>query len=136
MQVKYNTSAHSVYTINLHLVFVTKYRRKALSEEVLAYMNPVFEKALENWDCELIEFGGEADHIHLLVAIHPALDISKLVNNLKSVSSRKTRKRFAEHLRQFYWKPVLWTGAYFVASAGGAPLSVIKQYVEQQGRFA
>ena len=99
-------------------------------------MNPVFGKALENWDCELIEFGGEADHIHLLVAIHPALDISKLVNNLKSVSSRKTRKRFAEHLRQFYWKPVLWTGAYFVASAGGAPLSVIKQYVEQQGRFA
>ena len=75
-----------MYSINLHFVFVTKYRRKALSEDVLAFMKPLFEEALENWDCELIEFGGEADHVHLLISIHPAIDISKLINDLKTVS--------------------------------------------------
>ncbi|MDD3581604.1 MAG: IS200/IS605 family transposase [Desulfobacca sp.] len=78
-------------------------------------------------------FGGEADHVHLLVEIHPALNISVLINNLKSASSRRIRNRFADHLKKFYGKPVFWHRAYFVASVGNVTLETVRRYVEQQG---
>ncbi|MDP1959905.1 MAG: IS200/IS605 family transposase [Methylotenera sp.] len=81
----------------------------------------------------MIEFGGEADHVHLLVDIHPALDISILINNLKTASARKTRNRFEAHLAQFYYKPLFWHRAYFVGSVGGATLETVRAYVDAQG---
>jgi putative transposase len=84
------------------------------------------------WDIELIEFGAEADHVHLLLSMHPNVMPSKFINNLKTVTSRLMRKRFAEHLAKYYWKPVLWTRAYCLITAGGAPLSILKQYIEKQ----
>jgi REP element-mobilizing transposase RayT len=71
----------------------------------------------------------EEDHLHLLIDYNPKVQISKLVNNLKTVSSRLIRKDFASHVERFYYKPVFGTGAYFVASCGGVTLEQLKAYV-------
>ena len=84
----------------------------------------------------MIEFGGEADHVHLLVGIHPALNRSTLINNLKSASSRRMRNRFADHLAKFYCNPYFWPRAYYVGSVGGASLETVKRYVAAQGTKA
>ena len=90
------SKSHAVFNIKLHIVFVTKYRRKTLIPEVLDYLKEAFSDCLEAWECKLVEFGGEPDHVHLLIDIHPALDISVLINNLKTASARRTRNRFTE----------------------------------------
>lgn len=127
------SASYAVYALRLHIVFVTKYRRKTLTPELLAALREAFAEILAAWRCTLIEFGGEADHVHLLVGIHPALNLSTLINNLKSASARRMRNRFADHLRQFYGKPYFWHRAYYVGSVGGASLETGKRYVEAQG---
>ena len=126
-------ASHAVYSLRLHIVFVTKYRRKTLTPEMPEVLRKVSRGILRGWRCTLIEFGGETDHVHLLVAIHPALDISTLINNLKSASSRRMRNRFSDHLRKFYWKPYFRHRAYYVGSVGNVSLESIKQYVASQG---
>lgn len=81
----------------------------------------------------MLEFGGEPDHVHLLIEIHPSLDISVLINNLKTASSRRVQNRYDEHLKKFYYKPVFWHRAYYVCTVGGASLDVVKAYVQSQG---
>ncbi|NDP40778.1 MAG: IS200/IS605 family transposase [Rhodoferax sp.] len=127
------SKSHAVFNIKLHIVFVTKYRRKTLTPELLDYLKIAFSECLAAWNCKLVEFGGEPDHTHLLVDIHPALDISVLINNLKTASARRTRNRFAEHLADFYRKPLFWHRAYFVGSVGGATLETVRAYVDAQG---
>ena len=134
MDIQATTSqSGAVFNIKLHLVFVTKYRRKTLTPALLTHLKESFADILSAWRCTLLEFGGEEDHVHLLIAIHPALDISVLINNLKTASARKARNRFAEHLAQFYSKPVFWHRAYYVSSVGGATLETVRRYVENQG---
>ena len=133
MQYTNKSSSHAVFNIKLHIVFVTKYRRKTLNQEVLEYLKVAFDEILSAWRCKLLEFGGEPDHVHLLIDIHPALDISVLINNLKTASARRTRNRFVEHLAPFYHKPLFWHRAYFVGSVGGATLETVRAYVDAQG---
>lgn len=123
---------HAVYNIKYHLVLVTKYRRKCFTRKMLQRLEVICREQCLHWSMELIEFGGEEDHIHLLLDGHPALEMSRFINSLKTVTSRLIRKEFPEHLSQFYWKPVLWTRAYCLITAGGAPLSVLKEYIENQ----
>jgi len=125
---------NAAFNLTYHLVLVTKYRHKALSPQMLARAEGILAEVLRDWRCEMIEFGGEADHLHLLFRGHPAMELSRLVNNLKTVSSRLLRKEFAEHLAKFYWKPVLWHGAYYVGTVGHASLETVRRYVESQGR--
>lgn len=99
---------------------------------MLSRLEEICRELCNKWDIDLIEFGGENDHIHLLLDFHPSAQPSKFVNNLKTVSSRMIRKEFSDHLAKYYWKPVLWTRAYCLVSAGGAPLEVIKNYIENQ----
>ena len=132
MENKNNSLSHAVFNIKLHVVFVTKYRRKTLTPELLDYLKKAFFEILMAWRCKLVEFGGEADHVHLLIDIHPALNISVLINNLKTASARRSRNRFSEHLVQFYWKPLFWHCTYFVGSVGGATLETVRAYVESQ----
>jgi len=87
------TNAHAVYNLKLHIVFVTKYGRKTLTPDLLVYLKSAFADILIAWRCELLEFGGEPDHVHLLISIHPALDISVLINNLKTATARRARNR-------------------------------------------
>jgi putative transposase len=122
----------SVYDLNIHLVLVTKYRKKVINQAMLSRLNEIFESTCQKWRCELVEFNGEPDHVHLLVNFPPDVEVSKLVNNLKTVSSRLIRKDFLEYLNSVYTKPVFWSGAYFVASCGGVTIEQLKNYVEQQ----
>lgn len=127
------SKSHAVFNIKLHIVFVTKYRRKTLSDDLLLYLKGAFGDCLDAWGCKLVQFGGESDHVHLLIDIHPALNISVLINNLKTASARRARARFAEHIAQFYSKPLFWHRAYFVGSVGGATLETVRAYVDAQG---
>jgi len=124
--------SHAVYLLRLHIVLVTKYRRKVLTPKVLSYAEKTFPRILKSWRCCLIEFGGEEDHVHLLIDIHPALNISTLINNLKSASSRRIRNEFPDHIKRFYGKPVFWHRAYFAGTVGKVTLEMIRRYVEQQ----
>ena len=123
---------HCVYRINLHIVFVTKYRKKVITNDILKDLKNIFSRLCENAKSELVEFNGEPDHVHLLVDISPDIAPAKLVNTLKTISSRMIRKKYAEYLQPFYWKPVFWTGAYFVTSTGGAPLETVLTYIQNQ----
>lgn len=126
------SKGRSVSDLKVHLVLTTKYRRKVFTGEMLKRLHEVFLDLLSKWDCKLVEFNGEEDHIHLLFQYHPDVALSNLVNNLKSVSSRKLRQEFEERLNQFYRQDVLWNGSYFVASCGGVTISTLRQYIENQ----
>ncbi len=122
--------------LHAHLVFVTKYRHKVFSTRHLSRMQEVMEEVCADFGVQLAEFNGEADHVHLLVNFPPTVQLSKLVNSLKGVSSRLLRKEFPE-LEKHYWRARrLWAGSYFAGSVGGAPLSVLRQYIESQERPA
>jgi putative transposase len=122
----------NVYDLNIHLVLVTKYRKKVITKPMLNRLSEIFETTCGKWRCEVVEFNGEPDHVHLLINFPPDVQVSKLVNNLKTVSSRLIRKDFSAQLEQVYHKPVFWSGAYFVASCGGVTIEQLKTYVEQQ----
>ena len=122
---------HCVSNMHVHLVFVTKYRRHVFTKSILTRMQQVLTSVCDDFEAELLEFDGEDDHVHLLVSYPPKVAISKLVNSLKGVSSRSLRREFPE-LASRYWKGVLWSPSYFAASCGGAPISIIKQYIQQQ----
>lgn len=126
------SSAHATFELKYHLVLVTKFRRPVLTEAMLAQLREHFAELLRHWRCELIEFGGEADHVHLLFEAHPALELAGLVNNLKTASARRLKKPFGAHIRAFYWKPGFWHRAYYVSSVGHANLETVRRYVEQQ----
>jgi putative transposase len=127
-----STLFHCVYDLKYHLVLVTKYRRRCINKQILSRLREHFERLLSTWDCKLLEFSGEADHVHLLISLNPKVQPSRLVNNLKTATSRLVRKEFAEHVKRFYWKPMFWSRTYCLLTVGGAPLSVLKQYIEQQ----
>jgi putative transposase len=125
------TGRHCVFNMHVHLVFVTKYRRHVFSKQILLRMHEVFNEVCTDFEAEIVEFDGEKDHVHVLVNYPPKVSVSKLVNSLKGVSSRLLRKEFPG-LANNYFKGVLWSPSYFAASCGGAPISIIKQYIQQQ----
>lgn len=127
----YRTGRHCVFRLHAHLVFVTKYRRDVLSERAIRDLSAIFAKVCKDFDATLVECNGEDDHVHLLVEYPPQLVLPKLVNSLKGVSSRRLRQMRPE-VRGRYFNGVLWSPSYFAASCGGAPINIIRQYVEQQ----
>jgi len=129
------TRSNSAFRLIYHLVLVSKFRNNCLTAEMLERLEEIFELTLAKWDCELIEFGGEANHVHVLFEAIPSIDLSKLVNNLKTVSSRLMRKEYAVHLKCFYWsdKPMFWSGSYALITVGTqAPLEKLIEYVQNQ----
>ncbi|MBW4566196.1 MAG: IS200/IS605 family transposase [Mojavia pulchra JT2-VF2] len=132
MEDLYDKGFRSVYSLTAHIVFVTKYRKKVINELMLSRLADIFKDTCIKWECTLVEFNGEVDHVHLLIRYHPQIELSKFIANLKTVSSRLIRKEFESILSQVYTKPVLWTGSYFVASCGEVTVEQLKQYVQQQ----
>lgn len=125
---------HCAYALHYHLVLVTKYRRSCITGPMLARLRDIAEARCHGWGGALLEMNGEPDHIHLLISLPPNLDLSGFVNNLKTTTSRLIRKEFAAHLAPVYRKPVFWSRSYCIVSCGGAPLSVIRQYIDSQQR--
>ena len=122
---------HSAYNLHVHLVFITKYRKKVLADNHRQYFKEVVAEICKDFGAELKECNGEGDHVHMLIQYPPTVQLSKMVNNLKSVTSRRMRANFID-LRAAYNKPVLWSRSYFAGSCGGAPLEIIKQYIQNQ----
>ncbi len=130
---QFRSASHAVFSIHLHIVFVTKYRRKVLTQKMLEAMKPVFERVLEANQSMLTEFNGEPDHVHLLIDLHPDNNISDLVASLKSASSRVVRQEFKAEIDKVYWgKAKLWHDSKCIVSCGGAPLDIVKEYVQSQ----
>jgi len=124
---------HCVFALHVHLIFVTKYRRKVFDGDAIDRLKAHFLRVCGDFESRLVEMNGEADHVHLLVEYPPKVSVSSLVRSLKGVSSRMLRQERPDVV-QHYWKEMLWNPSYFAASCGGAPLSIIKQYVEDQQR--
>lgn len=125
---------HCIYKLTFHLVLVTKYRKTCFTDEILNRLKEIVTDLCQKWEVELLEFNGEADHVHLLIDMHPNIMPSKFINNLKTVTSRLIRKEFSDHLAKYYWQPVLWTRAYCLLTTGGATIDTIRQYIEKQER--
>ncbi len=125
------TGRHCIFDLNVHLVFVAKYRRKIFEKKHIEALKIIAGKVCGDFGAELKELDGEKDHIHLLVSYPPKASVSSLVNSLKGVTSRLLRKQFPE-LETSYCKGQLWSPSYFAASCGGAPLERVKEYIRQQ----
>lgn len=126
------SSARAVSDMKAHLVLTTKYRRKVMTGKMISRLHEIFADLCQKWDCKLIEFNGEADHIHLLFQYYPQMSIPKFVNSLKSVSSRRMRQEFQGEVDAVYWKDVFWNASYFIASCGGVTVSILRKYIEKQ----
>jgi putative transposase len=111
--------------------FVAKYRRKVFDGDAIQRLKVMFEKVCTDFETQLVEINGEAEHVHLLIHYPPKHSVSSMVNSLKGVSSRLLRIERPD-IEKRYWNNVLWSPSYLAASCGGAPLAIIKQYVEQQ----
>ncbi|MFD8159582.1 IS200/IS605 family transposase [Streptomyces malaysiensis] len=130
----YRRGRHVVSAMHVHLVFVTKYRRGVFDDEMLTRCEKIMRKVCEDFEAELKEFNGERDHVHLLINYPPKIAVSKLVNSLKGVSARRIRQEFTGRINRAITHGHLWSPSYFSASCGGAPLAIVRQYIEQQKR--
>ena len=123
---------HCVFNLHVHLVFVTKYRRGVFTKQVIEDLRTIFTDVCTNFEAELVEFDGEDDHVHLLINYPTKTSVSSLVNSLQGVSSRIIRKKNYPEIKKKLWGEALWSPSYFAGSCGGAPISIIRQYIEQQ----
>ena len=128
----YRRGRHVVSALHVHLVFVTKYRRGVLDADMLRCCEDAMRNVCGDFSAELREFNGEDDHVHLLVEYPPKVAVSALVNSLKGVSARRLRSEFTGRVNRHIMHGHFWYPSYFAASCGGVPLSIIRQYVEQQ----
>jgi putative transposase len=129
---EWRTGRSCVYDINLHLVFVTKYRRDVFTKDMLSRLKDLFTETCDQMGCILHEFNGEDDHVHLLLSFPPKLAISNLVGKLKGKSAYFLRQEYWKQLKDKLWGKHLWSPSYCAVSCGGAPLDVIKQYIQNQ----
>lgn len=127
----YLRKRHSVTRLVVHLIFTTKYRRKLFDGYMIGQLREAFESACKKLECDLVEMDGEGDHVHLLVSYPPKLAVSVLVNNLKSVSSRRIRI-LNTHIPRQSKSGALWSRSYFACSAGGATIETLREYVQSQ----
>ena len=133
MELKCNKNCHSLYNLQYHLILVTKYRKKCISPEIMLFLREECKRLLALQKIELLEMNGEADHIHLLISAPPQICLSNVINSLKTSTSRLVRKQFAEELKPYYWKPYFWSRSYLILTSGGAPIEVIRKYIQEQG---
>ncbi len=126
--------SHVAFRLNAHIIFVTKYRERRFTDLHLQTLERILSKLCADRKALVVEFNGEPDHVHMLIDYHPATAISSLVNALKSVSGREM-KLYHPELNQPAWrKNALWSAGYFACSVGGAPIEVLKRYIQQQER--
>ena len=126
---KYKSNQNIVYSCKYHVVWCPKYRRKVLINGVDKRLKELILEVCENLNIELIEMEIMPDHVHLLIEVDPQFGIHKAVKRIKGYSSKILREEFSWLKSRL---PTLWTNSYFVSTVGGAPLSAIKKYIENQ----
>lgn len=124
---------HSVFCLYYHLVLVVKYRRKVFTDNMSQYAKDIFVRLSEPYNISLEEWNHDIDHIHIMFKAHPNSELSKFINAYKSASSRLIKRDFPE-VRQKLWKEMFWSRSFCLLTTGGAPISVIKKYIENQGK--
>ncbi len=129
----YRKTAHSVYDIKYHVVWITKYRKKVLKGQVGLRLRDLVRQICAANDVIIISGSVQANHVHLLLSVPPQLSVSKLMQLLKGRTSRKMLQEFEELSREF-WGRHLWARGYFAASTGNVTDEIIKQYIESQGK--
>ena len=129
MSIKYKSNKNIVYYCKYHVVWCPKYRRKVLIEGVDIRLKEILSEVATECKSELIELEVMPDHVHLLVECDPQFGIAKLIRYMKGRSSRYLRQEFPWLKSRL---PTLWTNSYFISTVGGAPISVVKQYIEDQ----
>ena len=130
--IELDRNMHSVFLLNYHLVLVTKYRRQVFDDEISARAKEIFEYIGTNYHITLVEWNHDKDHVHILFRAHPNTQISRFLNAYKSASSRLLKKEFPQ-IREKLWKETFWSQSFCLLTTGGAPVEVIRQYIESQG---
>lgn len=129
---KLDNNNHSVFLMYYHLVLVIKYRRMVFDDTVSERAKDIFEHIARNYNITLLEWNHDSDHIHILIKAHPNSELSKFINAYKSASSRLIKNEFPS-IREKLWKEYFWSRSYCLLTTGGAPIEVIKKYIESQG---
>ena len=127
-----DNNAHSVFLLHYHLVLVVKYRRRVFDANISARAKEIFEYIAPNYNITLEEWNHDKDHVHILFRAHPNTEISKFINAYKSASSRLLKKEYPE-IKEKLWKEAFWSQSFCLLTTGGAPLEVIKKYIETHG---
>jgi len=130
--VELDNNNHSVFLLYYHLVLVVKYRRKVIDDIVSNRLKEIFEYIAPNYNIALQEWNHAQDHIHILLKAHPNTALSKFINSYKSASSRLIKKEY-QQIKQNLWKEYFWSRSFCLLTTGGAPIEVIKRYIESQG---
>lgn len=130
---KLDNNNHSVFCLYYHLVLVVKYRRKVFTDDMSQYAKDIFVRLSEPYNISLEEWNHDIDHVHIMFKAHPNSELSKFINAYKSASSRLIKRDFPE-VRQKLWKEMFWSRSFCLLTTGGAPISVIKKYIENQGK--
>lgn len=133
MGIIYDTNNHSVFLLQYHLIFVVKYRRPVITDQICKRLREIFEYigGKNQYKIKIIEFNHGIDHLHILFKAEPKSEISKFINTYKSSSSRLIKKEFPD-IQQKLWRDAFWSRSFFLATTGGVTLDVLKQYVESQ----
>lgn len=129
---KLDTNAHSVFSLNYHLILVVKNRRQIFTNEISNRAREIFEYIAPNYKIELVEWNHDKDHVHILFKGQPKTEMSKFINAYKSASSRLLKKEYPT-IRQKLLKEMFWSRSFCLLSSGGAPIETIQQYIENQG---
>lgn len=128
-----DTNNHSVFLLYYHLILVVKYRRKVFSDQMSQYAKNIFIRISSSYNITLKEWNHDHDHVHIMFRAHPNTEISKFINAYKSASSRLIKKDFPE-VRRKLWKEMFWSRSYYLLTTGGAPIEIIRKYIESQSR--
>ncbi|RBR27765.1 transposase, partial [Enterococcus cecorum] len=128
----YNQSILEVFLLYYHLILVTKYRRQVIDDEISDYAKATFERISESYHITLVEWNHDKDHVHILFKAHPKTELTKFINAYKSASSRLIKRDFPR-VKQFLWKEQFWSKSFCLLTTGGAPIDVIKKYIQNQG---
>lgn len=126
---EYKSNNNIVYSCKYHVVFCPKYRRKVLVGEIETRFKELVQEICTEFNIDLLEMEVMPDHVHLLLEVDPQFGIHKAIKTIKGKTSRILRSEFKSLTTRI---PSLWTNSYFVSTVGGAPLSIIKQYIESQ----
>ena len=129
---KLDNNNHSVFAMYYHLILVVKYRKKVFDDSVSDYARSIFEKIAPSYNISLLEWNHDADHVHIMFKAQPNSELSKFINAYKSASSRLIKRDFPE-VRNKLWKEYFWSQSFCLLTAGGAPIEVIRKYIETQG---
>ena len=128
----FDKNQHSVYIMYYHLVLVVKYRRKVFDPEISDRAKAIFEYIAPGYGITMEEWNHDQDHVHVMFRAKPATELSKFINAYKSASSRLLKKEFPQ-IREKLWKDAFWSKSFCLLTAGGAPVEVIRSYIETQG---